>query len=97
MVPRSQRLRQQQQQSSRLSPLLPDRPVCAAGVWARPKFRMRVLCFAVLVTALVIAVAAKQRVRKFDGDFEFAEEVSEASGRSAHSSGVRQLLPSSSS
>jgi hypothetical protein len=37
---------------------------------------MRVLCIAVLVTALVIATAAKQRARKFDGDFEFAEEVS---------------------
>ncbi|XP_052121328.1 proteoglycan Cow [Frankliniella occidentalis] len=35
---------------------------------------MRVLCVVVLLTALAFAAAAKQRVRKFDGDFEFAEE-----------------------
>lgn len=40
-----------------------------------PDFTMRVVCVAVLLTALVFATAAKQRARKFDGDFEFAEEV----------------------
>ncbi|XP_034232477.1 proteoglycan Cow [Thrips palmi] len=41
---------------------------------------MRVLCIAVLLTALVLAAAAKQRVRKFDGDFEFAEEDDSSKG-----------------
>jgi len=49
---------------------------------------MRVLFWATLLAALLVISAEAKRKRKFEGDFEFAEEVS-----AAPKTGPRKLSP----